>query len=117
MSAPKDDELMVELMVAKEHGGSGKLLLPPQGLHAEGLTVCYYLPKDCSPVTSPFATTCPRTVCRGLDCLLLPAQGLCCAACDGLCGAHCQLLRGRPSSSCTGRSWSTLPTSAWPALF
>ncbi len=55
---------MVELMVAKEHvglvrlllpaqtplRGLGCLLLPAQGLHAEdltNLTVCYYLPKDC----------------------------------------------------------------------
>ncbi len=46
----KDDEFMVELIVAYDHGGA-------QGLHSEDLTW-------------PFSTTCPRTACRGLDRLL-----------------------------------------------
>ena len=41
-----DDELMVELMVTKEHRRLGRLLLPAQELHTEDLTVCYHLHKD-----------------------------------------------------------------------
>ena len=63
MRAHKDDELMVELIVAQEHGrlgqmlvpaqrplrGLGCLLLTAQGLHADALRTCQ--PVSASPRT------------------------------------------------------------------